>query len=202
MRISKEPDVRRTEILDAAEALFSEAGYEKTAVSDIVRKVGVAQGTFYYYFASKEAVLEAVLERRLDAVTDAAVAVAGDRAMDAGTKLQILLARLFAPSVTGPAPGSFDNANNIIHDRLEQKFVARFLPILTRVVRQGVAEGSFHTAYPEEITEILLWGIQKYMHRHQPQFGRRKVYSQKVSALTELLERTLGVPAGSFRFGQ
>jgi AcrR family transcriptional regulator len=50
MRVTKDPEIRRKELMDAAEKLFLEHGYEETAVSDIVKKTGVAQGTFYYYF--------------------------------------------------------------------------------------------------------------------------------------------------------
>ena len=49
-RITKDPMVRMTEILDAAEELFYARGYHEPAISDIVKSTGVAQGTFYYYF--------------------------------------------------------------------------------------------------------------------------------------------------------
>ena len=62
-RVAKEPEKRREELVGAAGELFLKNGYDNTAVSDIVRKVGVAQGTFYYHFSSKASILEAVLEK-------------------------------------------------------------------------------------------------------------------------------------------
>ena len=62
-RITKDPVVRRNEIIDAAEKLFYSVGYDETSVSDIVKAIGVAQGTFYNYFTSKDAVLEALVQR-------------------------------------------------------------------------------------------------------------------------------------------
>ena len=53
MRISKRPEERREEFLDAAQALFYEQGIEATNVQQIVKRVGVAQGLYYYYFQSK-----------------------------------------------------------------------------------------------------------------------------------------------------
>lgn len=50
-------DQRRQQILQAAIALFLQQGYEKTSVSDVVRKAGIAQGTFYLYYPSKEHLL-------------------------------------------------------------------------------------------------------------------------------------------------
>ena len=61
-RVSKPPDQRRAELIAAARMLFDEHGVESVRVSDIVARVGVAQGTFYYHFQSKEAAVEAVVE--------------------------------------------------------------------------------------------------------------------------------------------
>jgi AcrR family transcriptional regulator len=61
-RIVKKPDERRSELIACAQKLFYLKGYESTSVRDIVDEVGVAKGTFYYYFDSKTAVLEAVVD--------------------------------------------------------------------------------------------------------------------------------------------
>jgi AcrR family transcriptional regulator len=61
MRVIKEPEERRNEILDTAETLFFTKGYGKTTVNDILQAIGIAKGTFYYYFKSKEEVMDAVL---------------------------------------------------------------------------------------------------------------------------------------------
>ena len=47
---------RRKQILEVSQQLFATFGYHKTKVSDIVREVGIAQGTFYWHFKSKEAI--------------------------------------------------------------------------------------------------------------------------------------------------
>ena len=47
MRISKEPEARKQEILETAMKLFAEKGYEKTSISDIAKEIGVAQGLCY-----------------------------------------------------------------------------------------------------------------------------------------------------------
>ena len=62
MRISKEYDERKNEILDTAERLFHTKGYEKTTINDILKEVNIAKGTFYYYFKSKEEVMDALIE--------------------------------------------------------------------------------------------------------------------------------------------
>lgn len=62
MRISKEPEVRKQEILDAAMELFNEKGYEATAMTDIAKRVGVVSGLCYRYFSSKHELYQAAVE--------------------------------------------------------------------------------------------------------------------------------------------
>ncbi|MGD8519484.1 MAG: helix-turn-helix domain-containing protein, partial [Anaerolineae bacterium] len=61
-RVTKDPDERRTELIACAQQLFYSKGYERTTVRDIVDALGVAKGTFYYYFDSKQQILEAMVD--------------------------------------------------------------------------------------------------------------------------------------------
>ncbi|MDR1183885.1 MAG: TetR/AcrR family transcriptional regulator, partial [Coriobacteriales bacterium] len=78
MRIIKDADVRKTEILDVAERLFNTKGYDATSISDIIDHVGVARATVYYHFKSKEDVLDALLERTATKFLTAAKELAED----------------------------------------------------------------------------------------------------------------------------
>ncbi len=63
MRIVKEYEERRKEILEIAERLFLTKGYTKTTVNDILKEIGIAKGTFYHYFKSKEEVMDEIIMR-------------------------------------------------------------------------------------------------------------------------------------------
>lgn len=63
MRLMKEAEERKKEILDIAEQLFIEKGFDNTSTNDILREIGIARGTLYYYFKSKEEILDAVIDR-------------------------------------------------------------------------------------------------------------------------------------------
>src|SRR5512141_613459 len=89
-RKTKPPQERKVELIDAAERLFSAKGYGETAVSDIVHDLNVAQGTFYYYFKSKEDILKAVIEHDLQTMRDE-VGVIRQQALDARGKLEGLI---------------------------------------------------------------------------------------------------------------
>jgi AcrR family transcriptional regulator len=54
---------KRSRILDAAQSLFLRYGVKRTALDDVVREAGIAKGTLYLYFDSKDALFAAIAER-------------------------------------------------------------------------------------------------------------------------------------------
>ena len=63
MRVVKEAEERKNEILDVAERLFGTKGFDGTSTSDILNEIGIARGTLYYHFKSKEEILDAMISR-------------------------------------------------------------------------------------------------------------------------------------------
>ncbi|WP_193015354.1 MULTISPECIES: TetR/AcrR family transcriptional regulator [Gammaproteobacteria] len=63
---TKPAEVRLEELMNAAETLFLDKGFDATTVSDIVKKAGVAKGTYYHYFSAKTDVLDALRTRYMD----------------------------------------------------------------------------------------------------------------------------------------
>lgn len=61
---------KRERIIQAAIDVFSDKGIEKTTISEIVKKAGIAQGTFYLYFPSKLAVMPAIAEVMVHKILD------------------------------------------------------------------------------------------------------------------------------------
>jgi AcrR family transcriptional regulator len=65
-RTIKAPEIRRAELLDAAARLFAERGFDEVSVADITTAAQMAKGTFYLYFDSREALLDALRRRFAD----------------------------------------------------------------------------------------------------------------------------------------
>ena len=63
MRIVKTAEERKNEILDVAEELFAEKGYDNASTNDIIARIGIARGTLYHHFSSKEEILDAIVDR-------------------------------------------------------------------------------------------------------------------------------------------
>ncbi len=90
---------REQQILDAALAVFAQKGYGDTRIGDIADAVGIAKGTIYLYFESKEALFEAVFLRIFEAITAPLADVAADPDMSPGDKL-VAIARQSLTAMT------------------------------------------------------------------------------------------------------
>jgi AcrR family transcriptional regulator len=84
-------DLKRKQILDAADGLFLRDGYEATAMAEVARRAGVANNAVYWYFPSKDDLLAAVLQRRQEQALERPL-VDESRATD--EQLRALLAEL------------------------------------------------------------------------------------------------------------
>lgn len=202
MRITKDRETRRAELIDASAALFLDKGYESTMVSDIVRRVHVAQGTFYYYFNTKEDVLDAALEKMLQEGVGRASRLASDEFQTAVQRLEGLFRMLFSPR------GSIDVSprysrflqDPTVHGRMEDVRFRMLCPVLKGLVERGIASGEFKPLrFPGELAEIALRGAAAFMTGRKP--GVTSVSSDiALDALAECLERLLGLPDHALDF--
>jgi AcrR family transcriptional regulator len=93
-------DARRRQILDAALACFSEAGFHQTGMADIVRRSGLSHGAVYLYFSFKDDIIEALaVDRHRNEAALNATALANADPMDALRAL----ARSYALNLVDPA---------------------------------------------------------------------------------------------------
>jgi TetR/AcrR family transcriptional regulator, ethionamide resistance regulator len=86
-------DVRERQILDAAEALLATHGYADMTVADIAEAAGITRGALYFYFASKQDVLTALVARTAQALQDKSGAALADDAAPFGEVISTALER-------------------------------------------------------------------------------------------------------------
>ncbi len=86
-RIVKAPTVRRNEILDVAQQLICTKGYEQMTIQDILDSLHISKGAFYHYFDSKQALLEAIIERMQQGVEQILLPIVHDQELPALEKL-------------------------------------------------------------------------------------------------------------------
>lgn len=90
-RISKAPEVRRAELLDAAAELFLKKGYENTAVRDVLAVVGGQPGMLYYYFPSKAELFRAAMDGYVEKYVTQVTAILEDKGHSPAERLRAAL---------------------------------------------------------------------------------------------------------------
>jgi AcrR family transcriptional regulator len=211
-RILKEYEIRRNEILDAAQGLFIKKGYQNTSVNDILTKVGIAKGTFYHYFETKEDLLEGLAVRWTDELMSRMEKIGGDAALTAAEKLRLIFHetgnfRVVDRSyVLALGRMVFADANLLLRHKLVTRNIERMAPMLTGVIRQGMLEGVFQTEYPEEAAEMILiasFEIKERMGARMFDFGKdeevRDLMRRRFKFWGDMIERLLGAPGGIVR---
>jgi AcrR family transcriptional regulator len=199
-RITKDPEVRRNEFMDIAERLFVEKGYDHTSPSDIIRNAGVAQGTFYYYFRSKDEIVESIIERYLDRYEKYVYQVAGDESIDTARKLLLILEGLYDLSrkkmkIRKPAYGQAAPSNlRGYGEHLRTKII----PVIRQIVREGVDDGLFTTEFPDETADMLVVLIS-HVRDELKKIQDADAGHRKVEAARVMMEKLLGAPSGTFR---
>lgn len=158
----KKGDDRKQMILETAERLFYEKGYESTSVQDILDELNLSKGGFYHHFESKLALLEAIVEQKCEGGAQAAEQAVWECAGSAVDKLNLLFAKSgLWQNASMDYIGlllrvSYVQGSFMLREKLKQTTYQRALPIMNEIVRQGVQEGTFHTRYPDEIGSVIL----------------------------------------------
>ena len=205
--------VRRDEILDVAERLIRTGGYDRMGIQDIQDELGVSRGAIYHYFGSKEAILEAVIDRMTAAILPVLEPIAADPNMRAVDKLSAV----FATAGAWKAERSglllavlrswFAPANDVVRFRANTAGMAAMTPILEAVVRQGAAEGDFRVTSPADTAGVLIALLTGSADALRvlivDSLDGRATFDQverRMAAYDEAVERILGLAPGSFTF--
>ncbi|MCI7790881.1 MAG: TetR/AcrR family transcriptional regulator [Lachnospiraceae bacterium] len=200
MRIVKEHDERKNEIIDTASHIFAQKGYDKTSVNDILNAIGIAKGTFYHYFKSKEEVLDAVITKATELIVERVEAVADNSGLaPEGKLLGVFMAmRIENQMEEGFLEEMHRPENALMHQKSLVSIIAVLTPILTQIVTEGIEKGVFHSEYPEQYMQIFLASATTLFDDGIFQVEPEK-QEMLFLALISLLEKMLGVESGSFQ---
>lgn len=197
MRVVKDHEERRNEILDTAERLFYRKGYEKCTVNDILKEVAIAKGTFYYYFKSKEEVLDAIVSRYMEMILNNVEQVLkrGDIAPE-----EKLLHAIMAMSIkdkfdSGMLDELHKTENVLLHQKSLNQMVTAMAPVLVKVIEEGIVKKVWSCRYPLQYMQIFLAASLTLTDE-----GIFKLDADSqmglLAALVSVLEKMLDVPEG------
>ena len=167
MARNKHPEQTVKLILDTASRLFWQKGYEKTTLQDIIDATKLSKGAIYHHFASKEAILIAVVDRMGDSNSAVLAEIRDKKGLTGAEKLRELFHTSMTLSFQGKIlhmlPFLIENPKFMalqMQSILGEAAPDYVLPIL----REGIADGSIRADYPEQLAEVLLLMSNLWLH--------------------------------------
>lgn len=200
-RIVKKPDIRRAEIIDAAEQLFEKEGYAKTPVESIIKKAGVAKGTFYYYFKAKEDILSALVEKTSKAMEDHFNSIIELENLSSIEKLKLMIRGPKKKKIASSSVMKMIHKpeNRELQEKLNIEAVKVIAPLIAKVLEEGKEKGDFSKSPSIECVQLILAGSQFILDSGLFYLTAKKriVFLKE---LQNMFESMVGVRAGKLNF--
>jgi AcrR family transcriptional regulator len=186
-------------------------GYDRLSIQEILDELGASKGAFYHYFGSKAALLEAVIERMVDAGMAVLAPVMTDESLSAIQRLNGIFAGIASfkgertELILAVMEVWLADENAIVREKFRKGIGPRLRPLLARIIEQGQTEGGFVAGSPDDIARVLVSFIQSHTEAaSELYFARRsdaitfEDVERAFDAYREAVERILGLPHGSF----
>ncbi|MGB8451357.1 MAG: TetR/AcrR family transcriptional regulator [Anaerocolumna sp.] len=201
MRVVKEAEERRNEILDAADELFSQKGFDGTSTNDILEKVGIARGTLYYHFKSKEDVMDSLIERYNVSILSAAQVIAADKSMPVNERIIRVVMALNISGGNGKEVIKHIHKpqNALMHQKIQRTIINGVTPILAEIIREGIEQGLFNTPFPYECMEMVVTYMNIIFDDDTVEMTDKEKIT-RIQAFAFNIERMLGVESGSLSY--
>lgn len=198
MRIVKKHDDRKNEILDAAEKLFYSKGYEHCTVNDILKEVGIAKGTFYHYFISKEGTLDAIVERNIDIMVSRIKKATDNNDLPVQKLMNVFLAMKMDGIVDRKMLDDLHKCENaLLHQKNLSHMIESITPVLVGIIEEGIEKNVWSCRYPLQYMKIFLAASLTLTDEGICNIDADSQLVMMVS-LISLLEKMLEVPENSF----
>lgn len=198
MRIVKDAEERRNEILDATDELIAQKGVDGTSTKDILEKVGIARGTLYHHFKSKEDIMDALIERYSIRLLNGAREIAADKRIPV---VERLIRAVMAMNLSGGSSGAIMDhihkpQNALMHQKIQKVIFNEVPPILTDIIREGIEQGIFNTPFPHACMEMVVIYASTVFDGDMVVMTEEERAS-RIVAFVSNMERLLGAENGS-----
>lgn len=195
--------VKYHKILDALQTLLENQELQNISVSEIAHTAGIGKGSIYYYFPSKDAILQALVERNYEKPLQTAKALAYQTEISPFTRMAMIFQACRNSSSeflkSEDSTDSSTQAKIFLHQKYVNHIITELKPVLAEIIRQGVESGEIHFDDPESLAEIVLIVLTVKMDNTLVPSSKEEIETT-ISALISLLEQGTGNPSGSLNF--
>lgn len=190
----KKGEKRRQDLIQIAYRLFVTRGYEHTSVDEIIAEAGIAKGTYYYYFESKEQMLEEVIGMMLRAEAEKAEAVLSAD-LSVPEKIVGIIGSIHPAQEEQTIEEALHQPENVLmHHKARERIFDLVVPILSRAAEEGVEKGLFHCDHiPERVREIMILSSDLFD-------GYSSFPPAVIDVFIDTVEKILGAAPGTMGF--
>ncbi|CUH96673.1 hypothetical protein P22_2763 [Propionispora sp. 2/2-37] len=203
-RPQKDPKIRINEILDAVEPLFYAKGYHETSIADIVTSMGVAHGTIYYYFKSKEEILEALIDRQLLIFLSEVKMILRTDHISPLQKIQVIIQSLLKNLYRNDGLlFEFLYNERTIHflDKLSRQGRELTKPLFLEIIEAGIQKKYFQISRPQAAVNLIQAIIDSLIKAIYAKM-QEDLLADQFTLAEELIEHVLGVEQGAINIHQ
>ena len=192
------------QILDALQKILLRKNIQSVSVSEIALEAGIGKGSVYYYFPSKDAIYEALIERNYEKPLETARNLADQTGISPFTRMAMLFQACRYSSAEFLQEESSSDLSSVqekayIHQKYLTHLIQALKPQLARIIRQGIEGGEIHFEQPDALAEIVLIVLSVKLENTLVPSSREEIEST-IGGLVKLLEQGTGNPAGSLNF--
>ena len=189
----KKGERRKQELLQIAYRMFISRGYENTSVDEIIAEADIAKGTYYYYFETKEQMLEEVIGMMIDQEMETASRIL-QAEIPVPQKIIGMISSLRPTQEERPIEGALMQPENIVmHEKIRKKIVEMAVPLLSKVVEEGIGQGIFACDNIAERVRMLLVISSST-------FDEGCYTERDIEVFIDMTEKLLGAESGTMGF--
>lgn len=190
-------------ILDSLQKLLENRKLQTISVSEIAQTAGIGKGSIYYYFPSKDAILEALVERNYEKPLTTAKNLSSQTEIPPFTRMAMIFQACRNSSTeylkSGEENGVGAPEKALLHQKYMSHLISEFKPVLAEIIQQGIDAGEIHFDRPEVLAEIVLIVLTVKMDNTIVPSSREEI-EETIAGLVSLVEKGTDNPPGSLNF--
>ena len=194
---------KQDQILDALQTLLGDKNIQNISVSETAQTAGIGKGSIYYYFPSKDSIVDALVERNYEKPLETAKNLAKQTSISPFTRMAMIFQACRNSSTEFRAQDETKTSDAKEDAFIRQKYMKHLIsemkPVLTEIIRQGIEQGEIHFDYPAALAEIVLIVLTVKLDNSLVPSDPGEI-EETILGLISLLEKGTENPAGSLNF--
>ncbi len=190
-------------ILDSLQKLLENRNLQTISVSEIAQTAGIGKGSIYYYFPSKDAILEALIERNYEKPLTTAKILSAQTDIPPFTRMSMIFQACRNASAEYLRSGQESSVGApekaLLHQKYMSHLISEFKPVLAEIVQQGIDAGEIRFDRPEVLAEIVLIILTVKMDNTIVPSSHEEI-EETIAGLVSLVEKGTDNPPGSLNF--